>query len=79
MSPKDNPAWKSPEKSDPLPNPATCDQSALVEESFVLPKIENLPESPENSKSNISSASIDLLPPHVKKLAGVKENGHQES
>jgi len=71
MSPKDNPDWKSPDKtSDPLPNPATLNQSAMIEESFVLPAIENLPESPENSKSN---QSLDLMPPSVKIHRQTKE------
>ena len=80
MSPQDkmHPAWKSPDK-DPLPNPATLNQSALVEESFVLPAIAPLPESPENSKVGQSNTSMDLMPPSVKIHRQSKEAKKPES
>ena len=80
MSPQDkmHPAWKSPDKSDPLPNPATLNQSELIEESFVLPKIENLPESPEGVKQKQSNTSLDLMPPSVKIHRQTKETKKTE-
>jgi len=75
-----NPAWKSPDKNgDPLPNPATLDQSAMIEESFVLPAIENLPESPEGVKQKQSNTSLDLMPPSVKIHRQTKEAKKAES
>ena len=57
-------------------NMSTCVeyQSAMIEESFVLPAIENLPESPETEKKQRqSNTSLDLMPPSVKIHRQTKE------
>ena len=86
MSPQDksNPYYKAKDSpAETVPNgnngqaQASMNQGVGVDESFVLPTIENLPESPDAANTSLpkSNISMDLMPPDINK----KTNRRQEA